>query len=502
MIPKMKNRIWIKDLPTYVGKDVFIAGWVNIVRSHGKLLFVDVRDVTAEAQAVFGSFSPPSILELGRRLRQEWVVGLFGTVRKRPSGMENPKLPTGTIELAVTDAVVFSEARTPPFAIEGDGYDVSEEKRLRWRYLDLRRTRLKRNLIIRNRVIDTIREFLRKEGFVEIETPILTKSTPEGARDFLVPSRLQKGHFYALPQSPQQYKQLLQVAGFERYFQIARCFRDEDPRADRQAEFTQLDIEMSFVEQEDILQLIENLYVAVITRVFPEKKITRIPFPRISYRDAIQKYHTDKPDLRQDKKNPNELSFAFVVDFPMFEWRKEEVFSPAGTKKKKGRWDAVHHPFTKIKNPFTNNKQNKITGIQANEEEEERFIEYCKKNPGSLLAEQYDFVLNGFEIGGGSIREHNPRILEAVFEIMGHKSKEIKAKFGHLLEAFSYGVPPHGGIAPGIDRFVAVVLGESSIREVIAFPKTGDNRDLMMGAPSEIEQHQLEELGIEIKKRN
>jgi aspartyl-tRNA synthetase len=280
---------------------------------------------------------------------------------------------------------------------------------------------------------------------------------------------LEKGKFYALPQSPQQYKQLLMVAGLEKYFQIAKCFRDEDPRADRQPEFTQLDIEMSFVEEDDILNLIENLYISLVKKLFPEKRIQKIPFPRINYKEAMEKYKSDKPDLRQNPKDQNELAFAFIVDFPMFEWKKEEK-----------RWDAKHHPFTR---PKTEN------------------IKEMKKNPEKILAWQYDFVLNGYEIGGGSLRTFKPEILEAVFEVMGHKKSEIRKKFGHLLEAFEYGVPPHGGIACGIERFLAILLNEPSIREVIAFPKTGDNRDLMMGVPAEVRPEQLKELGIKISKQ-
>jgi len=461
------HRTLAKETINYIGKEVMLAGWVNTVRSHGKLLFVDLRDRSGIVQVVFGGAADPEILSKAKELRSEWVVQIKGTVQERPKGMENPDLPTGNIEIVAKSLTILSEAKTLPFAIDGPGYEISEEKRLRYRYLDLRRERLQKNLRIRDKVIREMRDFLGREGFVEIETPILTKSTPEGARDFLVPSRLQPGKFYALPQSPQQYKQLLQVAGFERYFQIARCFRDEDPRADRQAEFTQLDIEMSFVEQEDILDLIERLYITVVKKLFPEKKITALPFPRLKYQEVMEKYKTDKPDLRKNINDPNELAFCFVVDFPMFEWREEEK-----------RWDAVHHPFTR---PQTDD------------------IKEIKKNPEKILAFQYDFVLNGYEIGGGSLRSYKPEILEAVFEVMGHKKADVKAKFGHLLEAFSYGVPPHGGIAPGIDRFLAVVLNEPSIREVMAFPKTGDNRDLMMGAPSEVSEEQLKELNLKIR---
>lgn len=447
----------------YIGKTITISGWVQTIRSHGKIIFVDLRDMTGIVQIVASE-------DLAKDLRPEWVISVTGLVKNRPKGMVNPKLATGNIEIEAKAIEVLSRAKTLPFAIDTEGYEINEEKRLRYRYLDLRRERLKKNLILRQKVIGFMRNFLLKEGFLEVETPILTKSTPEGARDFLVPSRLYPGKFYALPQSPQQYKQLLQVAGIEKYFQIARCFRDEDPRADRQPEFTQLDIEMSFVSQEEILSLIERLYTKLVKMLFPEKKITTVPFPRLSYKDVMERYKTDKPDLRKNKQDKNELAFAFIVDFPMFEWRKEE-----------NRWDAVHHPFTRpqIDNP-----------------------KEIKKNPEKILAFQYDFVLNGQEIGGGSLRSYKPEILEAVFEVMGHTKRDIKEKFGHLLEAFEYGVPPHGGIAPGIDRFLAVVLNEPNIREVIAFPKTGDSRGLMMDIPSEVGKEQLKELHIKIENAN
>jgi aspartyl-tRNA synthetase len=313
-----------------------------------------------------------------------------------------------------------------------------------------------------------MRNYLRKEDFVEIETPILTKSTPEGARDFVVPARLQAGKFYALPQSPQQYKQLLMVAGFERYFQIARCLRDEDLRADRQAEFTQLDIETSFMSQEEILNLTESLFVDIVKKIFPEKKILKTPFPRITYKEAMEKYRSDRPDIRENKDDPNELAFCFVTDFPAFEWHKE-------TK----NWTACHHPFTQT---------------QTDD------IEEIKNHPENILAHQYDLVLNGWEIGGGSLRTTNLDLLCAVFEVFGHSPEETKSKFSNYFKAFKYGVPPHGGIAIGFDRFLSLVLGEGSIREVIAFPKTGDNRSLMMDSPSEISEKQLKELHIKIKK--
>jgi len=462
------DRILNAQTAKHPGEKVKVQGWVNNWRAHGKILFIDLRDVSGILQVVF-SGSDKTLYELAETLRPEWVICIEGIIKERPQGMQNPKIATGQVEMEATSLEILSRARTLPFAIDDDGYSINEEKRLKYRYLDIRRERMKNNLFQRQKVIHFMREFLIKEGFIEVETPILTKSTPEGARDFLVPSRLQPGNFYALPQSPQQYKQLLMVSGLEKYFQIARCFRDEDPRADRQAEFTQLDIEMSFVKEEDILQLIENLYTALIRKIFPEKKIQKTPFPRMSYKKAMEKYNTDKPDLREDKNDPNELAFCFIVDFPMFEWKKEEK-----------RWDAMHHPFTR---PQTET------------------VAEIKDNPDKILAHQYDLALNGYEIGGGSLRSYKPEILEAVFEVMGHKKQDIKEKFGHLLEAFDYGVPPHGGIASGLERFLSIILQEPNIREVIAFPKTGDNRDLMMQAPSEIEEAQLKELNIKITEK-
>jgi len=461
------ERILNSQTKNYLGQKVKVCGWVQNIRSHGKIIFIDLRDRTAILQVVFGTENEILYKEC-QKLRPEWVIEIEGTINERPAKMVNPKIETGQIELQPQSLKILSEAETLPLPIDTAGYEISEEKRLKYRYLDLRRERLQKNLILRNKVIQTIREFLLKEGFIEIETPILTKSTPEGARDFIVPSRLQPGKFYALPQSPQQYKQLLMVAGMEKYFQVAKCLRDEDPRGDRQAEFTQIDMEMSFFEQEDILNLVQKLFKDVVEKIVPEKRIAQFPFPKIKYQTAMEKYNSDKPDLRQDKNNPEELAFAFVVDFPMFEWKKEEK-----------RWDAVHHPFTK---PQTED------------------AEEIKKNPDKILACQYDVVLNGYEIGGGSLRIYKPKFLEAIFEIMGHKKEAIHQKFGHLLKAFEYGVPPHGGIALGIDRFLMILANEPSIREVIAFPKTGDNRDLMMAAPSEVDESQLKELKIKLAK--
>ena len=463
------KRVLSIEAKKYLGGKIKVCGWVNVIRFHGKIIFFDLRDKKGIIQIVFSQDKNKEVFGMAKKVRPEWVIGVEGVVRKRPKEMINPKLETGEIEVEARSLEIFSKAKSLPFSISTTGYEINEEKRLKYRYLDLRRERLRKNLEVRQRVINFIREFLIREGFLEVETPILTKSTPEGARDFLVPARLEPGKFYALPQSPQQYKQLLMVAGIEKYFQIAKCFRDEDPRADRQPEFTQLDLEMSFVDEDDILNLIENLYLSAVKKLFPEKRIQKIPFPRLSYKDAIEKYRTDKPDLRKNKKDANELAFCFVVDFPMFEWKKTEK-----------RWDTMHHPFTR---PKTEDKKE------------------IKKNPEKILAWQYDFVLNGYEIGGGSLRIFKPELLETVFEVLGHKKPEIRKKFGHLLEAFEYGVPPHGGIACGLDRFLAVLLNEPGIREVIALPKTGDNRDLMMEIPCQVEKEKLKELHIKILKK-
>jgi aspartyl-tRNA synthetase len=471
----------ISETKNLVGKTVELFGWAHSRRDHGGVIFVDLRDRSGLVQVVFtssrgksdGEQTADNLYSLAEKIRPEWVLKIVGKVTKRPPAMVNKEIETGEIEIQPESLEVLAEAATPPFALDTDGREIGEENRMKYRYLDLRRERMKNNLILRHRVIKFIRDFLDERGFLEVETPILTKSTPEGARDYVVPSRLYPGKFYALPQSPQQYKQLLMVAGVEKYFQIARCFRDEDTRGDRQPEFTQLDLEMSFVTQEDIISLIEELYIAIVKDLLPQKRIMQIPFPRLTYKEAMEKYQSDKPDLRQDKNDPNELAFAWIVDFPMFEWKESEK-----------RWDAVHHPFTSPK-------------VEGNLQ---TFIAKMKKDPASILAHQYDFVLNGYEIGGGSIRIHQPELLSAVFEILGHSTEQIKRKFGHILEAFRYGVPPHGGIAPGIDRFLAIVSNEPNIREVIAFPKTGDARDLMMDSPSDLEEEQLKELHLEITK--
>jgi aspartyl-tRNA synthetase len=460
------KRIAIEETIKYAGERVKVAGWVHSRRDHGKLIFIDLRDRSGLLQVVFQPTAghpkgdSSSIYKQANSLRPEWVISVEGIINKRPKGMINKELATGKVELKAEKLEILSKAKTPPFEITGDK-KISEEMRLKYRYLDLRRERMKQNIIFRHKVVKLIRDYLDRKGFLEIETSILTKSTPEGARDFLVPSRLHPGEFYALPQAPQQLKQLLMIAGLEKYFQIARCFRDEDLRGDRQPEFTQLDLEMSFPEQKDILAITEGLMIEIAK--LAGKKLTFKPFKVLTYDEAMKKYKTDKPDLRKNKKNSDEMSFVWIIDWPLFGWNKDEK-----------RWDPMHHIFTSPKDPDF-------------------------KNPKTAKSWQHDLVLNGNEIAGGSIRIHDPEVQKRVFKLIGLKDKEIEEKFGHILKAFQYGTPPHGGIALGIDRLVAILRNESSIREVIAFPKTGDARDLTMKAPSRVDKRQLKELKLKIE---
>jgi aspartyl-tRNA synthetase len=448
-----------------IGQKVRLQGWVDAIRDHGKITFIDLRDRSGIIQCVGSNLE---------KVSTESVVEIEGVIANRPENLINDNLETGKVELQIDSLNILSLADELPLPIEGNGYDIEESVRLKYRYLDLRRQRLTENIRIRSNVANFIRKWLLDRDFVEIETPILTKTTPEGARDFLVPSRLQPGKFYALPQSPQQYKQLLMVAGFERYFQIARCFRDEDPRKDRAyGEFTQLDIEMSFVVQEDILKLAEELFSELVREIFPDKKITQSPWPRISHKDALEKYGSDKPDLRANKSDNNELAFAWIVDFPLFtNQSKEDFFYGSGSAK----WAPSHHMFTA---PHPDD------------------ISLLDSDPSKVRGLQHDMVLNGYEVGGGSIRIHRPEIQEKIFDLIGFSSKQ-KKEFEHMLRAFRYGVPPHGGIAPGIDRFTFVALGEPSIREVMAFPTSASGQAAVMDAPSEAARKQLEELKIKI----
>lgn len=459
------ERILVADTPAKTGEKIRVAGWVHARRDHGKLMFIDLRDRSGLLQVVLG---PQMAQGEAGALRSEWVVEIEGTVAERPKDMVNPDLATGEIELKAEKLKVLNRAKTPPLPIDSDGRDIGEETRLKYRYLDLRRERLQKNLRMRGKVIQFFRNYLYERDFVEIETPFLAASTPEGARDYVVPSRLYPGKFYALPQSPQQFKQLLMVAGFERYFQIARAMRDEDPRADRQPEHTQLDLEMSFTSPEEVMSLIEGMVVAMMKEIFPDKKM-KIPWPRISYREAMSNYGTDKPDIREKKDDPNEIGFAWVVNFPYFE-----------RDKKTGEIQPVHHMFVLPK---------------------EEDIPLLDQDPYKVTSTQYDWVSNGYELASGSMRINNAELQMKIFKILGMSEETARKNFGHLLDAFESGAPPHGGIAPGIDRLLAILMGEPNIREVIAFPKTGDARDLMTGAPSEISKEQLKELGLEIKKK-
>ncbi len=461
------NRTLIIDTSNKIGETVKLCGWVHIRRDHGKLIFIDLRDRTGIVQTVVIP-DKKEAHKTAKTLRGEFVIEMEGLVKERPGSAVNKEIETGKVEIEVEKITILNESKTPPFEIGEDTKNIHEDIRLKYRYLDLRSERMKKNITMRSKVVKFIRDFYAEKEFIEIETPILTKGTPEGAREYIVPSRLHKGKFYVLPQSPQQFKQLLMAAGLEKYFQIVKCFRDEDQRGDRQPEFTQLDVEMSFSEGNVIRGIFEECLIGIVKEFFPEKKITQIPFPEIEYREAMEKYGSDKPDLRENKDDSNELAFCWILNFPLFEKNKE------------GDLTSSHHPFT------------------APLDED---IELLGKEPEKVRAKAYDIALNGYEIGGGSIRIYKKDLQHKIFEILGLDEKTIQERFGHILEAFEYGTPPHGGIAPGIDRLIMILMNEPNIREVMAFPKTGEAEDLMMGAPSELGKEQLDEAGIAITKK-
>ena len=471
------ERTYIGDAGAHAGETVLLKGWIDVRRDQGKLVFFDFRDMTGYIQGVILPNRAEAMAEAVKDARAETVVAVEGIVNKRPERNVQADKQNGDIELEITGLTILNKAEVLPFEINADTKDINEESRLKHRYLDLRSARMQRNMRKRDEVQKYIRDFLHTEKFIEVETPILTKSTPEGARDYVVPSRLYPGHFYALPQSPQQYKQLLMTAGIERYFQFAKCMRDEDGRGDRQPEFTQLDMEMSFVTRDDVMQVNESLLIDIVTKLFPEKKIQEIPFPRISYKDAMEQYGNDRPDIRADKNDPNLLAFCWVVDFPFF-----ESTSKSDNPDAQGEWTYTHNPFSR---PIEEHMANLMN----------------KEKIGDILTTQYDICLNGFEIGGGSIRNHSFEALAKVFELLGHSVDTIEKDFGHMLQAFKVGTPPHGGIAWGFDRLMMLLLDEANIREVMAFPKTGEGRDPMMNAPSTISDKQTEELHIVLKKQ-
>jgi len=436
------------------GKKVKLAGWIDTLREHGKVIFIDLRDRYGKVQCVIVKSNED--FEKIKKLTKESCIAIDGIVNARPKGTENSKMNSGKIEVKIEKAEIFNSCPQLPFEINEE--IENEDLRLRYRFLDLRSDRMQKNLILRSKTLKFVRDFFYDEGFVEIETPILAKSTPEGARDYIVPSRNFAGKFYALPQSPQLFKQLSQIAGFDKYLQIARCFRDEDLRSDRQPEFTQIDVEMSFVSQENVMAVIEKMLKSVFKKVLNVD--VKIPFKRITYDEAMKKYKNDSPDLRKETKE--KFAFCWVVDFPLFEFSKEDK-----------RYKSMHHPFTMPK-------------VGKNK------LDFNEKSKS--LA--YDVVLNGVEIGGGSVRIHDSEIQSKIFNLLKISEKEAKDKFGFLLEALKYGSCPHGGIALGFDRMIQIMANEDSIRECIAFPKNKEARDVMLDSPSGVGDRQLKEVHV------
>ncbi len=443
---------------------VTLCGWVAARRDHGKLIFIDIRDRYGITQVVFVPSVSKEAHEVASKLGPEFVIKVTGSVTVRPAKMVNKDIGTGEVELCATGLEILNESLVPVFEID-DNVDVSEDLRLTYRYLDIRRSKMQESLQTRHKLCSTIHEVLNEEGFLEVETPVLTKSTPEGARDFLVPARLSAGKFFALPQSPQLFKQMLMVSGIDRYYQVVKCFRDEDLRADRQPEFTQLDMEMSFVDEEDVFAVTEKVFKAIFKKVKGIDLPT--PFPRMTHAEAKEKYDSDKPDLRKDGE---EFNLTWIVDFPMFKFNKEE-----------NRWESEHHPFTSIK------------------EEDAHYLETGEYD--KIRARSYDLVLNGNEIGSGSVRIHKKDMQKKIFDIIGFDEAEAQSRFGFLLRAFEYGAPPHAGAAYGVDRLVAILTGLDSIRDTIAFPKTQKGNCLITDAPSQIDDKQLLDLGLMALKK-
>ncbi|MFA7377326.1 MAG: amino acid--tRNA ligase-related protein [Patescibacteria group bacterium] len=466
------ERIYINKLANYKNEEVMIKGWVHAHRNQGKMVFLDFRDVTGTVQGIMLPGS--EAIAIGQSLKPEYVVAVRGKINERPEKQKKEGILNGDIELEVLAIEVLNTVEVLPFQID-DTILVDESLRLQYRYLDLRSQRMQKNIRNRSQLLKFVRDFLYQEGFAEIETPLMSAPTPEGSRSFVVPSRVWPGSFFSLPQSPQQYKQLLMVAGFEKYFQFAKCMRDEDPRGDRQPEFTQLDLEMSFVSEEEIMALNEKLLIELVQKNYPEKKIQQIPFPRMSYQEAMEKYGNDRPDIREDKNDPNLLAFLWVTDFPMFEKVDADNVDEAS------EWTYTHNPFSRPRDEYMKD-----------------FMD--KKNIGEILTTQYDITLNGFEIGGGSLRNHKSDALKNTFEIMGYDESRIESNFGHMLKALEFGAPPHGGIAWGFDRLLMVLENEANIREVIPFAKTSEGKDVMMSAPCDISEKQKQELKISILK--
>ena len=434
-----KGIIFVKDK---VGEIVKVVGWASSLRKQSKITFCDLRDMTATLQCIFVG----DLKDVLENILEESVIEIEGEVIQRGENMVNTDQALGTVELKASSVKVLSPSEALPFPIGGDTRGIDEEVRMKYRYLDLRSGRMQENMRKRHEATLFMRNYLSDNSFIEVETPHLTKGTPEGAREYIVPSRVQKGQFYVLPQSPQQFKQLLMVGGIERYFQFAKCFRDEDLREDRQPEFTQLDMEMSFTDEEEVMKVTEDAVIKMVQKVFPDKKIKSTPFPKMTYKEAMEQHKSDKPNIQEG----DELAFLWVTDFPLFEDTDEGKTS-------------VHHPFTK---------------------------------PKGDNSASYDLVLNGYEVGGGSIRIFDQEEQRKIFKELNLSDEEMEKKFGHLLEAFKFGVPPHGGIALGWDRLISTILGEKSIRETIAFPKTGSGKDLMVGAPSDLPEDKLGEAGI------